>query len=334
MVLEIYNVVGEVASLSFGLMILALMLFTSPRITFVYKLCSIGLFLSVVANVLNIIIIKLAADAQTCDPLMLGVLEIIFIVVFFFIGALLFSYISFLSAKRRRSASVVNWIILIVAVVYVIAALRLMGSSELLVVNNNVFEIYKFEEFIMYSAAATMILSIVITIIDYENLSRFVRRVVALYVVIDLFVFQMQYIFYPHIFISISYVVPFAIFYIVFHANPHDELMGTQDKNALETKIRQDAIAGKSSLLMFIQVPRLSNIDFLTDANAVYLHTARCARKLESIGFGISIFNLGYGEFAIRFDNKYFINVFELMEYVVEILNEFVEFDEDRKSVV
>lgn len=325
---EVYNIVGEVASLSFGIMIVILMLFTRPRITFVYKLCSIGLTLSVIANAINIVIIKAAGSFQEDNFLLLGALMIAFIVIYFFIIALLFSYISFLSAYRRKSAFLINIMIFIVAIAYTWFAVSKFTTGEILVAKDGVVELYIFEKFLIYTAFIESFMSVVITIIDYDNLSKIVKKTVFFFFAFNLIILQLQYLFYPHIFISITYVLPFALFYIVFHANPHDELMGSQDKSSFETMMRQDKVAGKNILYMFIKVPRLTNFDFLWDNNFVYLHTARCTRRLENLGYGITIFNLGYGEFAIRFSNRYFIDTNKITGKVVEILKEFIEFEE------
>lgn len=325
---EVYNIVGEVASLSFGIMILVLMLFNRPRITFVYKLCSIGLVLSLIANALNILIIDIASDFQEDEFLLIGSLMIMFVVIYFFIISLLFSYISFLSAKRRTNARLVNTFIFMVAIVYVWMAVSNFITGDILVANNGILELYVFEVFLMITSFIASFMAVVITVVDFDNLSKIAKKVVFLLFIINVIILELQYRFYPHIFISITYVLPFAMFYIVFHANPHDELMGSQGKKSFETMMRQDGLSNKNVLYMFIKVPRLTNFDFLQDNNSVYLHTARCTRRLENIGYGITIFNLGYGTFALRLNNRYFIDINAITKKVSKVLREFIEFDE------
>lgn len=63
------------------------------------------------------------------------------------------------------------------------------------------------------------------------------------------------------IFSSLTYVLP-LIYYILFHSNPYDELIGCQNLHSFEARFTDSVSMKRKFLVVYLNFPQLKNVNY------------------------------------------------------------------------
>lgn len=132
-------------------------------------------------------------------------------------------------------------------------------------------------------------------IIMRKYLIRVIRRVVAISLPIAIAVLLNQY-FQPHLVIlSLTYIVPFMLFYLFFHSNPYDELTGFQNPASMESRLEADITEKKPFYYGYLIIPELDNGTIkITDDIDTATITSICM-QIENLSPKMHLFRINRG---------------------------------------
>jgi EAL domain-containing protein (putative c-di-GMP-specific phosphodiesterase class I) len=199
------------------------------------------------------------------------------------------------------------------------ATLTYSGKTYVYDVNSIALTHY-FDVYILFGLFAAFA-CLVITFINREHVIKIVMSYISFFVPLDALLLIVQYIYSQTEFISLTYTMPFVIFYILFHSNPYDEITGCQSSYSFETQFIHARILRRNYMIVAVITPKGQILDYSFLKEQVPHIAADKCRKIEKIASGIHVYCLNNYNYAFFIKNP----TTERSEYIIRQIREIME---------
>jgi len=300
-----FNIAAERIDLLIALAMLYLTVVTRPRRTAVFSVILYGQIFSVVNIALHCLSIMMLSFDTALEGLVFRVAVMLYYATYLVVLLLLFSYIHLLSQKNRENMDLLNGIVVGFSTVYivVVGAIYITDSYITQVEDKYIFS--KYFNINLYFALATVLLVVITTIRNRKEIAQVLMQVIYFFVPFEIIILIIQLLQPQIVFLSITYVLPFMLCYVVFHSILYDEVTGCQNKQAFEAHLM--SIASKPDAnyaFIYMKFPRLELADNYEFMDVAKKRMSAQLRKLERCNSNVNVYQINDYTFNFVFPNK------------------------------
>lgn len=318
-----YNVVAEFAFLCFALLTLFLMLYTKPHKTKIYIINFLGIVMSIITTIVHLYLIKLSTLPDAFNKHLFDTVCILFLLLYITLLNLLFNYIMLLSPQshmmlRRIYIVEISYSALYIGLMYMLLCI---GKLYRITPAGVHFTMFFHSYFLLglFDAAFCLIT----TYINRKYLANIITMCIYIFVPVDIALLIFQMFNTNTVFISITYIFPLVIFYVIFHSNPYNDITCCQNEYSFATRFTDNVKLHRKFTVIHIKIT-----DFKIDGHyhlnkqIAYVSATKC-RKIEALSHKIHLYSLSENSYAIFMNTK---NVKSLIESIRIILEEPIEY--------
>ncbi len=286
------NMVGELAALLLAALILFFMIYTTPRLSSGYRLDFEGIGYSIVGSLILQLVIGPWFEQLGGTVKAACVFCLMYIYVYHQILYRIFQYINLILARERLWSKLKRTLAVIFSVAYFVPSVVLLVR------------------FMVNPAPYATPLGVVISTVHYcaffgillaagccwvgirgrKAISRVVRATLTLFIPILLIVLILQMVTSKDVFIGVTYVLPFAIFYLLFHSNPYDERMGTMNYESMTSALQELVVKGEHYVAVEVRFPQLAKTTTINDSARIQSMMIRGCNQAERLGKNVHIY--------------------------------------------
>ena len=293
-----FNMIADFTAIVLSGLIFFLMIYTKPRRTAIYFIDFIGIVLSFFSAVLHIWLLMLTYHPQNFNAMHFNLLAMLYFVMYSFLLILIFTYIAFLSSKRHL---IIKQILCIDSAIFVISfianAVFLLTGRMYIVTDNMIILTPYFHMYLIFGIIVAA-LCFAISILNRHTIAKPIFSYIIFFIPIDFFSLILQFL-YPHIqYVGMTCILPFAVFYFLFHSNPYDELSGCQNRHSFETRIMNNYLFRRKYLIVNVIFPKIQQSDYDYVREHVRYLTANRCRQVERINNHMHLFLLNLYNYA------------------------------------
>lgn len=292
-----FNLLGEVAMLLVDIVLLCMMLTTHPRKTVNFQYDFLGALVSMPTCLLMICILVITNRANGDGLMLLPALMVFHTVLYNGILLDLFLYIYFFPLETRKNSATsrlaAKLIMLAMDIAGVILVLRLSCET----VGESVSAVRQFLKMESIFGCSTVTLVFLYIILMHRHLIRLIAHGVISVIPLE-YAFLIQQYLYPRIIsLSITYVIPFLLFYLFFHSNPYDELTGCQNTFSMESRFESNLQTEREFYFGYAIIQELSR-STMAGGDAIRIGTiTKICMKIEHLSSRIHLYRQGNGTF-------------------------------------
>jgi len=321
-----YDLFGEYAGLGLSVLLLIFMIVSKPKKTKAFIFLYSGAILSVAATIVQIAIARIAGNVEELyDRNVFTALIAIFLTLYAIILIDIFNYIVLLSEKKIKKRTVTAAIYIVITMVYIIGAVRSILLKLFFYVRSDGVDITHFTRFYCTAGILCALVCMVIVFFRRSDISRVIKRGVFITAPIVIIVLILQMQSRHMIFSAITYVVPLFSFYLLFHSNPYDEITGSQNINAMESRFLRNLKSKKTFYLAYFDFPQIIDSSSTHDYNAISVMLADLCRAIERLSKRIYLYRVNYGTFLAIFEVKERSDAENYAELIRDILDKFCD---------
>lgn len=294
-----YNVTAEIFSLITCLFLIFLMIYSNPRKTSSYKILYCGVLISLAAIISQLALIYCAAHNDNYSTTFCISISLLYLTLYFIIIAALYIYISFLSSKIYNNRGILHNSLTIFAIIYLAGIVWFYSQKQNYLTDNNIINIDAFMNFYLAYGIMTCFLCLFTVLINHNTIPTVVNRYAMIFIPADFLMLTVQYLAKNAIFTSLTYVLPFMIYYILFHSNPYDELIGCQNQNSFNARFSDSVKMNRSFLVLYLSFPQLKNVNQAVHSSKIEVISAKVCRKIEQQHHMVHIYRFNNVDFAM-----------------------------------
>ena len=315
-----FNMVAECFAFLLSVLILFLMIYTKPRRTPIYIIDFLGVILSLVSIVLHIYLLNYTYHPQNFKVSCFNLLSLLYFAICSVIIVLIFTYIAMLSSKRSfiiKKVLCINVVLFAVCLATNVAFL-LTGKMYILTDNSIILTPYFYTNIIFGVIDAALCLAI--SIINRYTIAKKIFLYIVIFISVDFILLVFQFL-NPQIqYVGITYILPFTVFYCLFHSNPYDEISGCQNKYSFETRIMDNNLFKRKYLIVNVIFPKIRQLDYdYVREHIRYLTAERC-RQIERINNHMHVFSLNVYNYAVITSISNDSQVQSIVEQIIRII--------------
>lgn len=306
MLINGYNLSTEIASLLLCVLVLFLMYFTKPRKTEIYILDLLGFIFSVLYILVQQYIVIQTNNVESFNSVKFNITCFVFYQIYNVILTMIFMYIILVASNRKEMKPIAVKISITACVVFCIIAAYFCFTDQMYTIAEDgriqlSVYFYLYLVFGLIDSVATFILSY----LNRRNMAKVLYKVLCIFDTIEvmLLLFQM---FHRQTFItSLTYVLPFIMFYLLFHSNPYDENSGCQNAHSFETRFAENVRFRRKNLIIYVTFPSLNSnmLDFTKEE--VKQVVSQICRTAETIYPEIHLYAIKSETYAISINMKH-----------------------------
>lgn len=257
-----FNIAAERIDLLIALTMLYLTVATKPRRTAVLSVVFYGQILSVLNIFFHMTSIWLLHFQTALEGFLFRMSVMLYYVTYLGILVLLFSYIHLLSLKQRENMDVLNIIVMFFSGVYMLVVGGVYITDSYIAVVDGVYCFTDLYYINLFFSLFDVMLVIGSTVYNRREIPRVLMNLIFLFVPFETLALIIQMIQPQYVILSITYVVPFMLCYVVFHSILYDEVTGCQNKQAFEAHLLSLAKKqNKEVAFIYVKFPRLEVVD-------------------------------------------------------------------------
>ena len=319
-----YNYIGEMAGFIMAGLTLIVMLYTSPRKTYVYKYVFRGMILSIVSIFVHISIIFVANNPESYYNHFLFVVQLIlFLICYNGILYFIFSYVNTMSIVRRHQRKEFHIMYGVLSAIYFIGLIIEIAARDLYSVELGGIDITHFIRFYSWSGIVCALICLNATITNRRNVARVIWHAVLILVPIDIVLLLCQIIsirMIHSVYTALSYVPVFCLGYVLFHSNPYDETTGSQNVYGLVAYLDKN-IGRKKMYISYAEImgPKVENFGNRTEE--LFLQGVSICRAMEAIKPYFKVYRVSEDKFVNLIevsDDNQFISVINSIRGVLD----------------
>ena len=304
MIINGFNIAAERVDLLVALTMLYLTVATRPRRTTGLSVVFYGQILSVANIILHLACIYQLDFSTSLEGFVFRITVFLYYVSYLGILMLLFSYIHLLSLKQRENIDNLNIIIIFFSAIYmlVVGCVFFSDAYIKLVGSNYIFTDAFYVNIIF--AIATVGLVVISTVTNSDTIPSVLMRLIYLFVPFETIVLVIQLIQRQYVILSVTYVVPFMLCYVVFHGNIYDEVTGCQNRQAFEAHLAAIKSSKRDYTFVYIKFPRLKVIDNTKILDIAQKQISNQIRRLEQQNSEARVYQLNNYTLAVIFPKQ------------------------------
>ena len=307
MLINGFNIAAERVDLLIALVMLYLTVATRPRRTAVLSVVFYGQILSVANIILHMATTFLLSFDTALEGFLFRMAVLFYYVTYLGILVLLFSYLHLLSLKQRENLDTLNVIVIVFIAIYMVVVGVVFFSDSYVAVVDGAYRFTEWFNVNVWFALLDVVLVVLSTFQNRNEIPRVLMNLIFIFVPFEVLTLMIQMIQPQYVILSVTYVVPFMLCYIVFHSNLYDEVTGCQNKQAFEAhllSLQKKKKNGKRIGFIYIKFPRLEVVD---NYELMYVAKRRISaqiRNLEQHNPDARVYSINEFTYGIIFQNN------------------------------
>lgn len=294
-----YNVTAEIFSLITCIFLIFLMIYSNPRKTSSYKILYYGILISLTAIISQLALIYCAAHNDNYSTTFCIGISLLYLALYFIIIAALYIYISFLSSKIYNNRGILHNSLTIFAIIYLAGIVWFYSQKTHYFTADGIISIDSFMNFYLAYGILTCFLCLLTVLVNHNTIPTVVNRYALIFIPADFIMLSIQYLTKNAIYTSLTYVLPFFIYYILFHSNPYDELIGCQNQNSFNARFSDSVKMKRNFLVLYLSFPQLKNVNYAVHNSKIEVISAKVCRKIEQQHHMVHIYRFNNVDFAM-----------------------------------
>ena len=294
-----YNVTAEIFSLITCSFLIFLMIYSNPRKTSSYRIIYCGALISLAAIISQLALIYCVSHSETYSVQLCIGISLLFLALYFIIITSLYIYISFLSSKIYNHRKGLHYMLTAFTIVYAVGVVWFYSQKTNYITEDNIISIDAFINFYLMYGILTCFLCLFTVLHNQNTIPTVVNKYALVFIPVDFLMLTVQFITKNAIFTSLTYVLPFMIYYILFHSNPYDELIGCQNQNSFDARFSDSVAMKRSFLVVYLNFPQLKNVNYAAHNEKIEETAANVCRKIEQQHHMVHIYRLNNIDFAM-----------------------------------
>ena len=300
-----FNIAAERVLLLIALTMLYLTVASRPKRTAVLSVIFYGQILSIANIILHIACIAQLRFDTAFEGFMFRMTVMLYYVTYLGILVLLFSYIHLLSLKQRENLDVLNMIVTIFSGIYLIVVGIVFFTDSYITLVDGVYEFTPFFNVHMVFSLIDVGLVVGSAVYNRKEIPRVLMNLIYMFVPFETGVLVLQMVRFHFCFLSVTYVVPFMLCYIIFHSILYDEVTGCQNKQAFESHlISLNSKKNTNPAFIFVKFPRLEIVDNYELMTIARKRISAKIRDLEQVNSKVRVYEMNQYTFGIIFPNE------------------------------
>ena len=294
-----YNVTAEIFSLITCSFLIFLMIYSNPRKTSSYRIIYCGALISLAAIISQLALIYCVSHSETYSVQLCIGISLLFLALYFIIITSLDIYIRFLSSKIYNHRKGLHYMLTAFTIVYAVGVVWFYSQKTNYITEDNIISIDAFINFYLMYGILTCFLCLFTVLHNQNTIPTVVNKYALVFIPVDFLMLTVQFITQNAIFTSLTYVLPFMIYYILFHSNPYDELIGCQNQNSFDARFSDSVAMKRNFLVVYLNFPQLKNVNYAAHNEKIEETAANVCRKIEQQHHMVHIYRLNNIDFAM-----------------------------------
>lgn len=315
----------ELMSLSIGILFVILMLATKPKTTKLTKINYMCLFSSIITIVIEFMLMDAAAKNPSSHLMKINILCILYVASYLTVLAYIVCFLNRLSAEPIFTRILHHYFYLSLFVLYLIGSWHMIKYGQLYIVENNELVFKHYAEFHVMPGILAAIGCFISSIAKRKEIPRPIFHYILFFVPLDLIVLIGQMFVPNKFFMSMTYMFPACVFYILFHASPYDAATGCQNSDSFVTAIGKYLSKRKPYTICYVSITKLHNVEISVTGkewvSMQRLYRETC-RKVEYLHHGIYLFRIDPTTFAVLIDADDLKQKNEIISKIALIIDE------------
>ncbi len=291
--------VGELISFTLAMLVLFLMMHSNPRRTRLFIFDKAGIWVSMVAIWVQIILAVYCKHPEYYQKWVFDSLCLVYLILYMVLLILLISYINLLDIKNWIYARGYLWTVGVCSVMYLAVVISLLEAGKMYEVTEGTIRFRWFMPTYLGFGIVSCMMCLIINHFGRTSLPKIVRTYIKIFVWSDFVLLILQLRHQEVIFSSLTYVLPFTIFYVMLHNNPYDGPSGCQGKDAFDAIVARHVKGAKEFVVIYISLPQLLKLDEGGITNEMEMAGLEACRKVEKLQKEIGIYRLNHATFAV-----------------------------------
>ena len=184
-------------------------------------------------------------------------------------------------------------------IVYAVGVVWFYSQKTNYITDDNIISIDAFINFYLMYGILTCFLCLFTVLHNQNTIPTVVNKYALVFIPVDFLMLTVQFITQNAIFTSLTYVLPFMIYYILFHSNPYDELIGCQNQNSFDARFSDSVAMKRNFLVVYLNFPQLKNVNYAAHNENIEETAANVCRKIEQQHHMVHIYRLNNIDFAM-----------------------------------
>lgn len=294
-----YNVTAEIFSFITCSFLIFLMIYSNPRKTSSYRIIYCGALISLAAIISQLALIYCVSHSEIYSLQFCIGISLLFLALYFIIITSLYIYISFLSSKIYNHRKGLHYMLTAFTIFYAVGVVWFYAQKTNYITKDNIISIDSFINFYLTFGILTCFLCLFTVLHNQNTIPTVVNKYALVFIPVDFLMLTVQFITKNAIFTSLTYVLPFMIYYILFHSNPYDELIGCQNQNSFNARFSDSVAMKRNFLVVYLNFPQLKNVNYAAHNEKIEEIAANVCRKIEQLHHMVHIYRLNNIDFAM-----------------------------------
>lgn len=302
------NVTAELVSLIVAGFLTFLMLYSNPRKTSSYQIIHYGILLSMISIATQLTFFYSQAHTDMFNRELRLFLSLAFLAEYLALLMMLYVYICLLSTRTLHHTKNLQSKVLSFGCTYAIAVFAFAVSGKLPDIIDGLLPLEYYINFYAIFGIITCLICLLSILLNKHSIPKVVNKYALIFIPVDFIMLSVQFMTSNIIFSSLTYVLPFLIYYILFHSNPYDELIGCQNMHSFEARFTDSVSMKRKFLVVYLNFPQLKNVNYAIHNEKVEETAANVCRRIEKLHHMVHIYRFTNDEFAmilyIKDENK------------------------------
>lgn len=302
------NVTAELVSLIVAGFLTFLMLYSNPRKTSSYQIIHYGILLSMISIATQLAFFYSQAHTDMFNRELRLFLSLAFLAEYLALLMMLYVYICLLSTRTLHHTKNLQSKVLSFGCTYAIAVFAFAVSDKLPDIIDGLLPLEYYINFYAIFGIITCLICLLSILLNKHSIPKVVNKYALIFIPVDFIMLSVQFMTSNIIFSSLTYVLPFLIYYILFHSNPYDELIGCQNLHSFEARFTDSVSMKRKFLVVYLNFPQLKNVNYAIHNEKVEETAANVCRRIEKLHHMVHIYRFTNDEFAmilyIKDENK------------------------------
>lgn len=302
------NVTAELVSLIVAGFLTFLMLYSNPRKTSSYQIIHYGILLSMISISTQLAFFYSQAHTDMFNRELRLFLSLAFLAEYLALLMMLYVYICLLSTRTLHHTKNLQSKVLSFGCTYAIAVFAFAVSGKLPDIIDGLLPLEYYINFYAIFGIITCLICLLSILLNKHSIPKVVNKYALIFIPVDFIMLSVQFMTSNIIFSSLTYVLPFLIYYILFHSNPYDELIGCQNLHSFEARFTDSVSMKRKFLVVYLNFLQLKNVNYAIHNEKVEETAANVCRRIEKLHHMVHIYRFTNDEFAmilyIKDENK------------------------------
>jgi len=296
-----YSLITEYVAFVIAVVMEVFILVTRPRKTSNFRFLHLGVILSIIEISLRATAIEIAMSKNYLHYINVFYFSIVLSMILY-MGILLcmFAYLVRISPLRSSQTKNRIYMALVYSTIYVVAALVAYFTGNLFSVSMaHGIDVDGYIIFTALFSSFFCLLCYLIIAINRDKISRLIKTDLLVFILFEAGLVAYQAVVPGIVYISVTYVLPFLIGYMLFHSNPLDEDTGCQNGFSMESYIHYMIRMRRKFLIVNFSFPQLGKAFDAKQKRELTRVISEYCRRIEKLDKKVKIYRVSKTKFAV-----------------------------------